>query len=118
MKTVKADWYYCDLYGENIYFYIGCPSKKFKKACIKRYNYRPDGTPNGRCLRLNNGSQVIWIKKANDMPSLVHEICHAASNILESRGIDIRDSNCEAYCYLVENILSKALEITKQGREW
>jgi hypothetical protein len=97
----------CPIYYVDIYAYIGV---KYS-ACVddlKRRkitnDYELKNTEDGICLRLSNGSIVIWTKKKNIF-TIAHECFHATQNILERAGIYLENETREAYAYYFEWLL-------------
>lgn len=99
--TNKPLWFYCELYKVNYYFFLGWKADEFIDYSQKHYNHKPECLGYGVCLELchDNGCYGYAV--------IAHEIIHAASNALEMRGIDIRDSNRETFAYYVEYIMRR-----------
>lgn len=99
----------------NFYFFIGWDSKEYAEYINKTFAYPMDLTnSDGNCLFCNNENgtliNCIWIRNKDDMPTLAHEVTHAACNTLRERGWNPDFSNEEPLTYLVENIFREALK--------
>ena len=107
----KPHHYYCELYGFNVYYFLGWSKEEFIIYASKNYSYNGNMEGcNGRTLELirnDNGScdYVIWTKDLNSNHVLSHEAVHVAFFALNARGIDVRDSCAEAMAYVVEAIV-------------
>lgn len=68
----------------------------------------------GNVLLLSNNAIYLHVRdreKTNFWTSvLVHEVFHAASFLLKSKGIELDESSEEAYAYLIEFIYYKIVE--------
>lgn len=68
----------------------------------------------GNVLLLSNNAIYLHVRdreKTNFWTSvLVHEVFHAASFLLKSKGIELDESSEEAYAYLIEFIYYKIME--------
>ena len=68
----------------------------------------------GNVLLLSNNAIYLHVmdrEKTNFWTSvLVHEVFHAASFLLKSKGIELDESSEEAYAYLIEFIYYKIME--------
>lgn len=67
----------------------------------------------GQTLQIKDSGILVYLPKepsdAKDMGVLVHELFHAAYFILQKAGIDCNDSADEAYAYLIEFLVEKAV---------
>lgn len=67
----------------------------------------------GQTLQIKDGGILVYLPKvpsdAKDIGVLVHELFHAAYFILQKAGIDCNDSADEAYAYLIEFLVEKAV---------
>lgn len=67
----------------------------------------------GQTLQIENSGILVYLSKepsdAKDVGVLVHELFHAAYFILQKAGIDCNDSADEAYAYLLEFLVEKAV---------
>lgn len=69
------------------------------------------GAEGGSCLPLERTDGVIYLAGWYDgkRPTLVHEMAHASLFILTRAGIDPRDSQGEAFAYLLEHLVNELL---------
>lgn len=66
----------------------------------------------GRCLEFDSkkGKHVIWIwTRRRNLSHLAHECLHAAIWTLDNK-MKLAPDNEEAYCYLMEMLMRKAIE--------
>lgn len=54
------------------------------------------------CIGLGGGSSLIWANPGASVSDLIHEIVHAAINLLRDRGIPLGQDSEEVYAYLIE----------------
>jgi len=94
----------CPFYQAFIYIYIGVKYdfcvKDLKRQKITN-DYILESGKDGLCLRLSNGSIVIWTRK-RDMFVIAHECLHGAQHILERAGIYMSYETREVYAYYFE----------------
>jgi hypothetical protein len=112
MKSKKPLWYYCELYGFNVYYFLGWTKEEFSKYCQRYYKHTPEklGGSLGLTMELirnDTGASdyAIWTKDAANNAIIAHEAVHVACFALGKRGIDIRDSAGEAMAYTVEALI-------------
>lgn len=67
--------------------------------------------PQGTCFPMKSGASIIWLPENYLMHTFVHEISHAAYNVLKAKGIRLCDETDEVYAYLVEYIYKKLTEV-------
>lgn len=74
----------------------------------------------GNCIQFDNGALLIRIKKRVINPATIgllgHEVIHAVGYILRGRGIPFNDDTEEAYTYLHQELMTKALR--KCAKQW
>lgn len=117
-KKKLPSFYYDELYKQNFYFHLGWNEKEFFDYASENYGRNGDSLDftDGLCLSIENkdiGARgvVVWIRKKNDIPSLVHEATHAALFTLGERGFNLTFSESdETLPYLIEHIVRKALQ--------
>ena len=67
----------------------------------------------GQTLQLEDGGIVVYMPKepkdAKDMGVLAHELFHAAYFVLQKAGIECTDSADEAYAYLLQFLVERAV---------
>lgn len=89
---------------------------RLKFADVVRSTDGPDdpdiATCRGMCYPTQNdiGSRLYvvgWFD--GDIQTLVHESCHLALMVLNHAGIDPRDSDGEAMCYLIDSMFAGLL---------
>lgn len=116
MKTKKPRWpkpkkfFKTPIYAGSIYLFRS--QEKYIQACAFLRAPEPDlhGVI-GKAQELQNtrsGELVYLIGCFDDQQStLVHEASHLAFFILQTAGIDARDSGGETFCYLLQALLNK-----------
>lgn len=96
----------------NIYYFIGWTHDEFRLYVNKNYDLgEAEGSKAmGRTVMLlsDAGQTFIWVKKKNDLETLVHECVHAANWITDRAGYKLDHMNDEPYAYLVMNIFRQA----------
>lgn len=103
--------FHLPIYGGRVYLYRSVAAYDAALAFLRQAPR--EGHMEGVCRQLVNDSDgdgdVIYVVGwFSDRPStLVHECAHLAAFALQRAGIDIRDSNAEAYCYLLSDILER-----------
>ena len=122
--TRKPHHFHCELYGVNIYFYLGVPSKEAVESMALHldvdYHSEDFGGANGKALEGHNGNFIIWSKGSSRrfISVIAHECLHITNMILSSRGVGVTLENDEAQAYLMEFIFNKCLSfksIKKDG---
>lgn len=107
MKKRKVPaFFYCGLFGANIYFFVGWSEKDFLAYIFKNYNQRADvHDSNGLTKQIiHNGKPLIfvWVRGGKRLEStLVHESIHAANMILYVAGVRPSFVNDELQAYYV-----------------
>lgn len=112
MPSKKVHHFYSDLYKENIYLMAGFSVKQVQEYWDE---FAVPRGVHGKCFELKsdkNDGVFIWLKtnKKTDAEFLVHECIHAASYILDSRGVEISAKNDEALAYLSQWIFSNCFK--------
>lgn len=117
MTTMKPNHYWCELWRENYYFFLGWPPKEFEDYIYKNLGHTIEcGRSNGKCMELigaETTGQYIWVRPKSGInlhTTLIHECIHAAMNTLYRRGIYFTLDNQEPLTYLVELIFRKAMD--------
>ena len=121
----KVKYIRCDIYKRGIDIFIGTP-EELQKWSKKTFNEDKDDEEFNRGLEecsygaadfhYGNGYAVVRIpefpKNPTDTAALVHELFHATAWLLWYSGVefDNRNSNNEAYTYLLEHLTRNALE--------
>ena len=81
-----------------------------------------DGGFLGRSVEItdNGGDEIStvialagWRGSPRDHATLAHECLHAAHNILSRRGVPFDEHTDECYCYLMDSLVRRCLEILK-----
>lgn len=86
--------------------YLCESQKEYKKKHHKIFNEPIDLTgKNGRCDGYNDNGFYGYLVWANDSPSLAHEMAHVVIHVFKRCGIDPSDSDGEAFCYLLAQLL-------------
>lgn len=62
---------------------------------------------------MDGGGSVIWARPNASVPTLVHEVVHAAHHLLADRATPLSEDTEETYAYLVER-LYQGLLMTKK----
>lgn len=70
---------------------------------VEKYRNDDDGYGKAFTIEYKSGTAVIWMPKF-DIDSLVHEVCHAAFNLMEKRHIYLSKDTGEVYAYLIDTI--------------
>lgn len=111
-----------DVYPFNIFICIGTDLKFFKNEVFKRFKYKFDKEEddaiflngNGRTIKLKNNQHLIIIRPEKtkigfDMPTMIHELLHAATSIFDICGIKINADNDEPFAYFMQSLTYKVL---------
>ena len=117
MKTKKkfsCIHIYNELFQINFYVFYGVKEESFKKD-IKRIF---DSSKLEKELR--DGYTVVWKKKGNDIvvvwtrikkvSVLAHELIHAISYVLITRGINLNEQTEEVYAYFMQELMRRILK--------
>lgn len=87
---------------------------------IKEVRQSLEGMKDGRTVYFEGKGAIVVLRHkvlgAKTMALLVHEIYHAVSYILQSRGIDPSDETEEVYAYLNQDLCEKAFR--RIGNKW
>lgn len=78
-----------------------------------------DGDFLGRCVEIVDDGEEIgnvialarWRGTPRDHAILAHEALHAAHNVLSRRGVEFTEHTDETYCYLMDSLVRRCLEI-------
>lgn len=112
-KKKHPDFYFCELWRVNYYFYIGWDVKEFEDYVEKKEGVRPQSPGVGKCfcVEREGGSAIIhiWVKKKTDYPTLAHECLHASNWTLGRAGWEPQLWNDEPQTYLMTNLMRQAL---------
>jgi hypothetical protein len=114
---MKPDFWYCELYKMNFWYFIGWPRESFDQWIRKRHDqdYETAKLSGAKTLLIENsdGQRIaIWVKKQprpNMMASLCHECVHAAHWTLDLRGHKPDYNNDEPEAYLTEAIFRNGM---------
>ena len=88
---------------------------KDKQESLKRMVERHGDDPWSKATQypFGGGGSVIWAKPSEGLPTLVHEITHAAHHLLKCRDIKLTDETEEVYAYLVQFLFEGLVRNTK-----
>lgn len=103
------DWNYYIYYGVSQEFMI----KDAEKKGIKNIEYLNCNLVPGRCLLTDSNLIIIWTLK-KDIPILAHEIFHAVSMSLLTKGLSLTESSEETFCYLTQFLFEEILSYNKK----
>lgn len=113
-SSKRIKWFYCDVWRENFYFFIGWDPKEFEAYLKKEYGVSFNWKPYyGRTVELVNdaGSSRQFIFSRSRKPWIIaHECIHAAMHVLERRGVKLTGDSHESLTYLVECLVREALK--------
>lgn len=120
---VNSEVLYCPIYGVSILVIWGCTFKKFEQYCrqeIGMDDFNINGSDewvggvwqysdadSGLCL-------MLWMKKTNDLSTLVHELAHLVIPIFESRCIPITPANEETFAYYQQFLFNEITGFMKK----
>lgn len=96
------------IYGGAVYLFR--TAKKLNQARAYLKLAAISGAVDGQCLSLesSDGTVCYFVGWYSDKLSvLVHEAGHLAMYIMERAGIDVRNDVGEAYCYLIEELVTQ-----------
>ena len=109
MKTLTAN-----PYKSKILLFRGMSPEKFKKDLVKSvpkswHHIAEQIKPNhlGKTW-YRSGSVIIWCR-SKSLTTLVHELLHATTYILDYKGVPISQDNDECMAYLQGYLLTQAL---------
>jgi len=108
-------FYYNETWLANFWFCIGWKENEIVNYCKKRLKHELENISesDGKCIEIFNDSKhaiLIWTRDKSDIPSLVHEVVHAAGWIMQKRGWTYDYDNDEPFTYLVQSIMKEALK--------
>lgn len=118
MKKPLPKFWYCDVWKENFWFFIGWKKEDFI-SWIKKHSGHDiyigeQAAGHTSWVSDSKGSRVcIWIKKKGGVQFheiLAHEAVHAANFVLGPRGAKLDFENDEMQAYLVGAIVRKAMQ--------
>lgn len=98
----------CSIYGAKVWYITECDHLKCKKIMEKELNQEIDSWEHKDSqgfteIDADPNIFVVWVKKKNDVGTLIHEITHLAIEILNDRGIKISEKeNGEVLAYYLE----------------
>lgn len=112
---MKPTHYHCDFWKQSFWFCIGWSPEDVTAYLKKNYNHNPDLSQKAGTLfevPQKSGAIVylIWTRKKH-AGLVAHECVHAANTLLLSRGWKPELDNDEPQAYLVEALVSHALEL-------
>lgn len=117
MKQPKH--WHCEMYDINFFFFIGWKPKHFEKYATEKLKIKV-GTDTDDFLGLHYRTDykkrpcsLIWTKKSNDIPCIVHECLHAAVSALSYVDVKFDIDNQEPLAYMLENIVKVAVKRIK-----
>lgn len=104
---------YCKTFQQNYYIFYGVSKKELQKSLYKIFDIKENTEEylDGRCFILekkNNSIICIWTEKKR-LPTLVHELVHAAIFMCQLRNIKI-DAEDEIVPYTVNMLLKEVIE--------
>jgi hypothetical protein len=103
-KRKKPSHFYCNLFGANVYFFVGWSQKDFSEYLMKNYNSPVEASDSNGVTKqiIHNGAPIImiWIRSGKRLlPTLVHESIHATNLILYVAGVRPSFINDELQAY-------------------
>lgn len=110
MKKRKVPaYFYCDLFGASVYFFVGWPQKSFADYMKKNYNCDVEITDSNGLTKqiIYKGAPLIlvWVRGGKRLgATLVHESVHAANMILYVAGVRPSFVNDELQAYYVARL--------------
>ena len=119
-KTINID-----LYKASIKIYYKFSLRELKKSLSETFveadkeiiDTLLDNTlARAKCVVFPSGNSVIAVYKEKGaseleyMASLIHEICHSAFHLLNTRGFALDENSEEAYTYLIEYIYTELMK--------
>lgn len=113
-KRHTPKFVYDEVYLDNYYISYGVPFKDYI-AAIKRLlgvERAIERVTDGRFMvfEKDDGGQILWIWTSKRNPIvLAHECLHAITYVLEDK-LPLTVETSEAYCYLLQMLMRKALE--------
>lgn len=92
----------------------GCSEKQLLSAAKKHCGgwdvaKEIEGTTSGRFIWHDNNYSIVWVP-TESLPSLVHELTHAAMFILDSVGVPITKDNEETFAYLMGHLMHQVVD--------
>ena len=122
-KRRKPGRYKATLLDADYYFFTGWSEEEFVEYCIKEYNYKPQiDNYTGLHLSVMKNKAIhnlIWVEAKRGIrlyKDLAHECVHAAVDTITYYDIKIERHNHEILAYLVDVLMSKALESHEANR--
>lgn len=101
------------IFRQNFLVYIDYDYQDFHKEVIGE-KYKGDTSIfDGYTVNTDNAEICIWVKDINNLPVLVHELCHATQFALYDRCyVDRKEAEIPAYYieFLLAEILKKEVE--------
>ena len=98
------------IYEQSVYLLIGDP---YEVQDYLRYTESGDfsfDVPTTDAICLHRGTTSwIWMKEDCTVDVLIHELCHAAFDLMEDVGLDKSDQ--EAFCYLIQYLVNECKNI-------
>lgn len=105
---------FSEIYMVNFYISYGVPEQDFLEA----WDFNLDGAERPSFLKCGyaahirrNREEIVWVwTRRKEVAVLAHEIMHAVYfTLTESIGMPLSDGNDEAYAYLMQMLMRKAL---------
>jgi hypothetical protein len=116
MKKRKIPaYFYCELFGSSVYFFVGWAQNDFVDYMKKNYNVETEiNDSNGLTKQIiYKGTPIIlvWVRAGKRLTAtLVHESVHAANMILYVAGVRPSFVNDELQAYYVARLYKFGIE--------
>jgi len=122
-KSIKKPYnVWCETLKANVWVFYGFSRAEYTKSVSKYFNIDTvlaESTIGKMEVFSSGREEIICVWTENkDISVLAHEIIHAMTFLLDSKGVPISYDNDEILCYYVEWMLDKVLtnEKKKRGR--
>lgn len=107
--------FYCDLFGANVYFFVGWSEKDFVDYLSKNYKQTAEiNDSNGLTKQIiykGTPLVLVWVRGGKRLQTtLVHEAVHAANLILYVAGVRPSFINDELQAYYVARLYKFGIE--------
>lgn len=110
---LKTKMFDVEPWGCIILFYYG-DGKEFERFAKKKFDL--DIEANG-LLGITSFDDdlptIVWVNKIENVPTICHELLHAVSHILRSRGVEHIKETEEVYAYTMSELLRRILSTKK-----
>jgi hypothetical protein len=99
-----------EIFKKDVMFLIDCSAEQANKSILKfnipfaegHFKFYDSGGVRGQMTMMANGAIAVWIKKKEDIPTLIHETVHVVQYACRSLRMELKEENEELHAYMIE----------------